>query len=367
MPPLNPKIQSFLKSAWPSKLASALILMLMGWWAFANVLPMFEEKKEIVTSVKITNKTPSIKKSSLNTLNLFGNAEKSTAINKTSEAKETKLAFTLRGVLATDDPKQGIAQIQNANKQERHFAVNDNVFGKATLEEVHVDRVILLHNGRYETLLLPEKFLSVKHFSAENEKLERKKALTDLRDLFLRSDIEALLKLLEFKPAYLNGGFAGFYIRVLGKKGTEMLATFGLLNGDLITVLNGLRFSESLKATEQLKELKYQTSVDIIIERDGQEIPFHFDVDEAVVKQFIQEEEAELEREKNSGKYRNTIDADGKVDRSGFTQSLIDSRDDEDIAPDWDEGPEAEAEAEAYRAKQRERRTGAPTAVEFDH
>ena len=155
MSPLNPKIQSFLKSTWPSKLASALILMLMGWWAFANVLPMFEENKEIAAPIKIVNKTKTPKKSSLNTLNLFGNTEKNTSINKTSEAKQTKLAFTLRGALATDDPKQGIAQIQNANKQEQHFAVNDNVFGKATLEEVHVDRVILLHNGRYETLLLP--------------------------------------------------------------------------------------------------------------------------------------------------------------------------------------------------------------------
>jgi len=155
MSPLNPKIQSFLKSAWPSKLVSALILMLMGWWAFANVIPMFEEKKEITAPIKIVQKAPSSKKSSLNTLNLFGNAEKSASIHKASEAKQTKLAFTLRGALATDDPKQGIAQIQNANKQEQHFAVNDNVFGKATLEEVHVDRVILLHNGRYETLLLP--------------------------------------------------------------------------------------------------------------------------------------------------------------------------------------------------------------------
>lgn len=363
----NPKIHQVLNSPWPARIVSAIITILIAWWVYANVLPLFAEKEIVTEPTANITKPQTPKKVSLSKLDLFGIAENSKSKTKPSETKITKLNLTLRGILATDDPKQGIAQIQNANKQEKEFVVNDSIFGQATLEEIYIDRVIILHNGKHETLLLPEEFLNTKHFENAKLKQERKKVLTDLRDLFLTSDIDALLKLLEFQPAYLNGGFAGFFIRVLGEKGTEMLATFGLLDGDLITVLNGLRFSESLEASEQLKELKYQTSIDIVIEREDQEIPFHFDVNEAVVKQYIQEEEAELEREKNSGKYRNTIDTDGKVDRSGFTQSLIDSRDDEDIEPDWDKDPESKAEAEAFIEKQRKRRIDTPTAVEFDH
>ena len=371
MPPLSHQIPLFLKSPWPPRITSVLILMLIGWWAYASVLPMFAEQKEITAPIKIANKTKAPKESSLNTLNLFGTPEKKVIVNKASEAKVTNLKLTLRGILATvDDPSQGYAQIENDKKVEKIFAVKDSIFGQATLEEIYIDRVIILRNGKYETLLLPEEFLNTKHY--ENAKLlqQQKKALTNLRDLFLKSDIDTLLKLFEFKPAYLNGGFAGFFIKVLGEKGAELLAMLGLEDGDLITVLNDLRFSESLEASQQLKELKYQTSVDIIIERNGQEIPFHFNVDEAVVEQMIQEEEAEFEREKNSTTYKNTIDADGKVDRSGFTQSLIDNRDDdEDFEPDWDEDPdpEAKAEAEAFIEKQRKRRTGAPVPVKFDH
>jgi type II secretion system protein C len=170
MSPINQKIQRFLQSTWPPKAASALLLILFSWWAFANILPFFEEK-EITPAPQVVKTTKTPEQFSLKNLDLFGEPEKDKAVNKTSEAKQTKLSLTLRGVLATDDPKQGIAQIQNAKKQERHFAVSDSVFGQATLEEIHADHVILLHNGRYETLVLPEKFLNVKHFSAEQLKL----------------------------------------------------------------------------------------------------------------------------------------------------------------------------------------------------
>ena len=163
MSPITRKIQRFLQSTWPSKAASALILILFSWWAFVNISPFLEEK-EIASAPQIIKKAKAPEPFSLKNLDLFGELEKSKAVNKTSKAKQTKLNLTLRGVLATDDPKQGIAQIQNAKKQERHFAVSDSVFRQATLEEIHTDHVILLHNGRYEKLLLPKKFLNVKHF-----------------------------------------------------------------------------------------------------------------------------------------------------------------------------------------------------------
>ena len=174
MQPIAQQIQRFLQSTWPPKAASALVLILFAWWAFANIMPLFEEK-EIVSVAKVINKTKAPEQFSLKNLDLFGTPEKNKAVNKTSEAKQTKLSLTLRGVLATDDPKQGIAQIQNAKKEERHFAVNDNIFGQATLEEIYADRVIILHNGKYETLLLPEEFLNIAHFESTRKKQEMKK------------------------------------------------------------------------------------------------------------------------------------------------------------------------------------------------
>ena len=40
------------------------------------------------------------------------------------------------------------------------YAVGDKVPGNAELSEIHVDRVILMRSGRYETLSLPEETAS---------------------------------------------------------------------------------------------------------------------------------------------------------------------------------------------------------------
>lgn len=88
-----------------------------------------------------------------------------------------------------------------------------------------------------------------------------------------------LIKLFGFDTAYKNGSFIGFVIKALGDEGREMMEILGIMDGDLITVVNGLRFSESYDAFEELKKLKTATSVDVIIERDGVEIPFHFELE----------------------------------------------------------------------------------------
>jgi S1-C subfamily serine protease len=56
-----------------------------------------------------------------------------------------------------------------------------------------------------------------------------------------------------------------------------MLEVLGVEEGDLITAVNGKRFSESLEATQSLTKLKDATEVDIEIDRKGVPLFFHFD------------------------------------------------------------------------------------------
>ncbi len=403
---LNQKTQLFLKGGWPPKITSAILLVLIGLWLFFNVLPLLTEKKSIASPVSIVSITPlAPKTSSLKNINLFGEIKKAVTANKSIETKPTKLALTLTGVLATSDPKLGIAQIQNASKLEKHFSVNDLVFGKATLEEVYLDHVILLHNGRREILSLPEKSLNTQHFLIENKKQKRKETATNYREIFLSGDGDELTKLFGFDTAWKHGGFAGFVIKALGEKGIEMMDILGIQDGDIIVVVNGLRLSESLEATQQLTELKHATSVDIVIDRNGEEIPFHIEFDAPIADSVDvgnitdklsnnttpeNTNNTDLNTGNNTGNniggnirnntslnfnsnpsnapsrkpYKNKITEDGKTDRSGFTQSLIDSNDDvEDLEPDWDETPEGIA----YKLKQRERTTGKRREIEIDH
>ena len=80
-----------------------------------------------------------------------------------------------------------------------------------------------------------------------------------------------------FDTAYKNGGFYGFAVKVVGKDGPRMLEALGLEEDDVITAVNGLRFAESIEATQSLTKLKDATEVDIEIERVGVPLFFHFD------------------------------------------------------------------------------------------
>lgn len=217
-------------------------------------------------------------------MHLFGEASDTQEVAASQQptiAPDTRLNLELRGVYSTSDKYVGVAIIQDKNRNdENFFTVSQNVFGLATLEEIYHNRVILQRNGKYETLRLPEEFLSREHiYDNAALRAERKRVASNYRDIFLSRDGMELIKLFGFKPLHRGGGFIGFVVTAMGDKGREMMETLGIKDGDLVTVVNGMRLSESLEAVASLKELKIATSIDVIIEREGVEIPFHIELD----------------------------------------------------------------------------------------
>jgi general secretion pathway protein C len=210
---------------------------------------------------------------------LFGIADEQEKqqVTRMLNVPETKLKLSLKGIMATDDHLDGYAIIQKPDKEELHFKVKDSVFGLATLEEIYVDRVILLRNGRHETLRLPIEFMASDPFLERERKKEARRIVSDFRHKLVNRKGMELIKMFGFDTAYKNGGFYGFKVKIIGEEGARMLETLGVEEDDLITAVNGKRFSESIEAVESLKKLKDATEVDVEIERGGVPLFFHFD------------------------------------------------------------------------------------------
>ena len=315
------QLQFFSKQSWLPRMVSLLIVLLFLWWAVSRISPLFENDKKTVTSENKPAEQLSVvnNEASLNQLNLFGRSKQDIAEEKASPEKLTNLRFILKGIFATNDPKQGAVQIQNDRQQESHFTVGQSVFGKATLDEIYPDRVILYRNGKYETLMMPGRSLNTKHFSVAKRQrkqdinkpeiikataskqpqdkktvttqalyipqsvdqttIEEKNTTNNFRTISISGNGEILRDLFVFNTAWNDGNFIGFIIEARGTKGLKLMDALGVKNHDLITVINGLRFSEKLESPKQLEKLKTATSIDAIFERDGKEIPFHFDFD----------------------------------------------------------------------------------------
>jgi len=201
-------------------------------------------------------------------------------IQHTVRPTDSTQELLLKGVVATDDDQLGYAIIRSSDDQEFHFRAGDSVYGLATLEEIHVDRVIIRHNGLREVLRLPIEFMA-RDLSLElARKTEARRIVTDLRKKLLARDGMALIRMFGFEETYRNGGFMGFTVKIVGEDGARMLEVLGVEEGDVITAVNDKRFAESLEAIQSLSALKDATEVDVEIDRQGVPMFFHFDFDQ---------------------------------------------------------------------------------------
>ena len=91
------------------------------------------------------------------TWHLFGTAGASSGKVVPTNAPETNLRLTLKGVY--DSSENPSAIIAGPNGAERDYMLGQDVTGGAVLREIYNDRVILERQGRYETLSLRRRLL----------------------------------------------------------------------------------------------------------------------------------------------------------------------------------------------------------------
>lgn len=89
--------------------------------------------------------------------NLFGVYNQTlTPVETIPVVPETPLKLRLLAVMSVDKQSEGLAIIAEPQGNQRSFRVGETIPGEAILNQVLTDRVIILRNGRQETLLLPE-------------------------------------------------------------------------------------------------------------------------------------------------------------------------------------------------------------------
>ena len=284
----NNILHAVLQNKWLQRSINLLLIGWLGWLAVSHTMPYFKETAPAssapVQIAQTTSQTHTVDGQEIADWHLFGTATptEQTIEPDTLNAPDTHLKLALKGIVATDDVKKGYAIIQKPDKQEKHFSVNDSVFDLATLEEIYVDRVILLRNGKYETLRLPVEFMATDLYLERQRKMKAKRIVSNLRQKLVNRNGMELIKMFGFDTAYKNGSFIGFTINAVGEDGPRLMKTLGVEENDLITVVNGKRLSESLEAVQSLTELKDATEVDIEIERHGVPMSFHFELDPLV-------------------------------------------------------------------------------------
>ena len=252
-------------------------------------LPAPPVAKAVVASRPTVSESQSLVRQ-LPNWHLFGQANVAKARPKQSEIPETKLKLTLRGLFASDNPKEAWAIIADASGKENFYKVGGALPGNAKLTEIHADRIVLERRGKYETLRLPKKSLDLSATSAKGKKRSYRNTTRSSssrnqgRELSLREYRETLLNnpqkvtdLVSIAPVRKRGKFVGYSLQP--GRDAQFLQRYGLKPGDVVTRVNGVPLDSPAKGFGVLRDLTSADRLDIEIERNGRRIPISLSLD----------------------------------------------------------------------------------------
>ncbi|MGB5607301.1 MAG: type II secretion system protein GspC [Gammaproteobacteria bacterium] len=189
------------------------------------------------------------------------------------DAPETTLKLVLHGSLASDDPRNARAIIAEPRGTEEQYAVGDKLPGNAELREIYTDRVILMRNGRYETLRLPrdkkDNSRSASRAAVSRSSASSTQRLQNIRQQ-LQQNPKTLFGLVRAQPKRGAGGKMVGYTLNPGRE-PELFQEMGLLAGDVVTQVNDISLNNVANGARALKSAQSGETVSVTILRNGQE------------------------------------------------------------------------------------------------
>jgi len=198
---------------------------------------------------------------------LFGRPKAQEA--NAADARPTNIPLVLTGVIAVQDPRNGLAIIGENSQAAKVFAVGDNVPGGVKLHSVYNDRVILDRNGSLESLALPRQGNGslptapppTAMVPAENPIAERMRQL-------VASEPGILSDIMRPQPVFAQGKQRGF--RVYPGRNRQAFVRLGLRPGDLVTAINGTPLDDPSRGQEIFATLGTSSEAHVTVVRNGQ-------------------------------------------------------------------------------------------------
>lgn len=268
-----------IRAAWAFALLAVLISAYMIWQLFKNE-PM--SSRPVISESNDVTYANEVNVNLLNNADLFG-FKQSAVVASSDDAPKTKLALSLKGVIASSDQEKARAWISEKGKTEEVYRIGDELPGQAILHEVFPDKIILKVRGRLETLWLfdpdakiqwmkPAGLLSDKGHSFNTPKV--RKMLSHFKRTILSRSPMAMARMIRINPEFKQGKMDG--VRVFPGPQPEPFELMGLKPNDLVRSINGIELDSLAKASMLLGGLKEAKDLNVVLERSGQKLSLYY-------------------------------------------------------------------------------------------
>jgi general secretion pathway protein C len=234
-----------------------------------------------LTPTRAANR-PAVDLAAISAAQLFGplaNTAMPTGSADPDHAPPTSLPLVLAGVFARTDPQAGYAIVGETAANARLHAVGAALPGGATLKAVYPDRVLLEHNGGYETLTLPQRAAPWAGTAAASPGPGPAAQLDRARDVLARNP-NAIGQALRWQQVLADGATRGF--RVYPGSNEKVFKALGLKPGDLLTALNQVPLDGAARGEEIMGTLASAGRVTVTLSREGREQNLTLDIEQAL-------------------------------------------------------------------------------------
>jgi general secretion pathway protein C len=185
-----------------------------------------------------------------------------------ANAPQTSMPLVLTGIIAGNDPQNGLAILGQTAQTAKVFAVGDTVPGGAKLHSVYIDRVVIDRNGQLESLVLPRQVAgsaappSIAAVQGQNPSLERMRhMITEQPGLI--GDVMRPQAVTE------HGKVTGF--RVFPGRNRMAFMRLGLRPGDEVTAINGTPLDDQDRGDQIMHTLGSSSEAHVTVIRNGQQ------------------------------------------------------------------------------------------------
>lgn len=185
-------------------------------------------------------------------------------------APQSTIPLVLTGVVAADDPRNGLAIIGQSAQVTRVYAVGQMVPGGAMLHSVYTDRAVINRDGHLESLVLPRpsnagafngRLPAPGILSANSELIEHMRRL-------VQQQPGLIADIMRPQPVFQDSKLHGY--RLFPGRNHQAFTRLGLHPGDLVTAINGTPLDDPSQGQEILRTLDSSSEAHITVVRNGQ-------------------------------------------------------------------------------------------------
>jgi general secretion pathway protein C len=220
----------------------------------------------------VTTRTPPIVRPHLTDLAAITNAHLFGAPPATKQdganAPQTSMPMVLTGIIAGNDPQNGLAILGPSAQAAKVYAVGDNLPGGAKLHSVYNDRVVIDRNGTLESLALPRQAAAGGPPPSAAALQNDNPALEHMRRMI--SEQPGLIgDVLRPQAVQVQGHVQGF--RVYPGRNRAAFTRLGLRPGDEVTAINGTPLDDLDRGEQILRTLGSASEARVTVIRGGQQ------------------------------------------------------------------------------------------------